>query len=247
MEVRREDGPQGAQLPFEVSDLVHRLGAQPGSEKKIVSLTQVGAMRDAPSDRDMKFKARQTIDLLRPEFEWRARTGPFGCMTVTDALKQGQPKLDVHIFGLIRVISSSRSQQLVKGEIMRYLAELAWAPDAILQNRHLTWRVIDSRKLCVACTVGAVRSEVEFTLDAEGRIASVFTPDRPRKEGASFVERPWRGRFFDYRRHEGRWLPFAGEVGWILQEREFVAWRGRLTGWSLAIVDEAKLGSRRDL
>ena len=75
MEVRRQDGPQGAELPSEVSDLAHRLGAQPVSEKTIVSLTQVGAMRDAPTARDMKFKARETIHLLRPEFEWRAKSG----------------------------------------------------------------------------------------------------------------------------------------------------------------------------
>ena len=165
-------------------------------------------------------------------------------MTVTDALKKGQPKLDVHIFGLIRLISSSPGQQLVKGEIMRYLAELAWAPDAILQNRDLTWLVIDSRKFCVACTVGAVHGEVEFTLDAEGRIASVFAPDRPRKEGSGFVERPWRGRFFDYQWHERRWLPFAGEVGWVLGKSDFAAWRGKLTGWSLGIADEAERSHR---
>jgi hypothetical protein len=36
---------------------------------------------------------------------------------------------------------------------------------------------------------------------------------RPELEMA---ERLWRGGFYDYRQHHGRWLPFGGEVGWIL-------------------------------
>jgi len=47
------------------------------------------------------------------------------------------------------------------------------------------------------------------------------------------VERPWRGGFSDYRWHQGRLIPFQGEVGWTANEREFVVWRGELTGWCM--------------
>jgi hypothetical protein len=66
------------------------------------------------------------------------------------------------------------------------------------------------------------RGEVELRLDESGRIACVLAQDRPRKEGSGFVERPWRGRFFDHRKHQDRW-PFAGEVGWILDGQTFIA------------------------
>jgi len=121
---------------------------------------------------------------------------------------------------------------VAKGEMMRYLAELASAPDAILQNPYLVWRVLHQDRLSVSLDSGSARAEIEIGLDREGRIFSVFAPDRPRKEDARFVERPWSGRFSNYRRHAGRWLPFSGEVGWELGGEEFIAWRGELTSWS---------------
>jgi len=117
---------------------------------------------------------------------------------------------------------------------MRYLAELAWAPDAILANPALVWTVIDGRTLRVSAGRDDARGEVELRLDENGRIASISAKDRPRKEGAGFVERPWAGRFCDYRRHLGRWLPFAGEVGWVLDGQAVVAWRGTIQSWTIA-------------
>jgi hypothetical protein len=115
---------------------------------------------------------------------------------------------------------------------MRYLAELAWAPDAILGNPLLAWTVVGERMLRVSAGHGQARGEVELQIDESGRIAGVLAKDRPRKEASGFVERPWRGRFFDYRQRQGRWLPFAGEVGWVLEGQTFTAWEGTLLSWS---------------
>ena len=117
---------------------------------------------------------------------------------------------------------------------MRYLAELAWAPDAILYNNSLAWTVIDSRTLRVTAGKDSARGEVELRLDKNGRVACILAQDRPRKEGSGFVERPWCGRFFDYRKHQERWLPFAGEVGWILAGQTFIAWRREVLSWRAA-------------
>jgi len=230
--VTPESSQRTVSLPAAVLDLARRLGVEQGEGHR-VALTQVGTMRNAPTGREMKFTATQSIDLHRPQFEWRARTGPLGLISVTDALKHDEGRLEVRAFGLVRIAHESGGAQLAKGEIMRYLAEIAWAPDAIVDNPHLTWVVVNEAKLSVAYGGGSAHAEVELTLDADGRIGSVFAPDRPRKEGTGFVERPWQGRFLDYRRHEGRWLPFGGEVGWTIGATEFVAWRGELTGWSL--------------
>jgi hypothetical protein len=230
--MQRDSGDR-ATLPRSVADLADRLGAGHTGGRSVVSLTQVGGMRNEPAGREMKFGARQRIELHRPEFEWRARTGPVGCISVTDALRGDEPQLEVRAFGFIRIAVITGGAPATKGEIMRYLAELAWAPDAIVQNPHLTWSVVDDRTLEVGYGSGSARGEVALTLDRDGRIESVFAPDRPRKEGAGFTERPWRGRFFDYRSHAGRWLPFAAEVGWTIGGSDFVAWRGELTSWSL--------------
>ena len=222
---------EGGLLPDAVRSLALRLGVREDTALSSVTLTQRGAMRSGPASRWMRFRATQMIDLCRPQFEWRAVTGPFGLIRVIDAFHDDQPKLEVRLFPRLRIASVSGGAAAAKGEIMRYLAELAWAPDAILHNRLLVWTVIDDRTMRVSAGQDRTRGEVELRLNDAGRIDGVFAPDRPRKEGSGFVERPWHGRFGDYRLHESRWLPFAGEVEWAVDGQEFVAWRGEMLSW----------------
>jgi hypothetical protein len=74
---------------------------------------------------------------------------------------------------------------------------------------------------------------VVLSLDSEGRIASGFSPNRPRSATAPLLPTPWRGRFADYRRHEGRWLPFSGEVAWVIEGNEVPYWQGLIEHWKV--------------
>lgn len=217
-------------MPQPVLDLANRLGAR--TDGAVVRLTQHGTMRSGPGARRMKFSAEQTIQLRQPGFEWRASTGPAGCITVIDALQRGSTTSEVQFLARLRLSGAKRNDAaaLLKGQLLRYLAELAWAPDAILQNALLQWSA-HGDSLRVAVQHRDVRCSLGVTLDEKGRIGSVFAQDRPRRENGGFVERPWRGRFSDYRKHQGRWLPFKGEVGWILDEGLVNVWQGEITGW----------------
>lgn len=218
-------------LPKPVVDLAERLGVPEPSSAKLVTFTQSGDMRLGKGTRRTRFQARQTIDLIKPGFAWRATAGPFGAISVCDSYDDGAGALDVRLFGRLR-LAHMGGPELAKGEIMRYLAELAWAPDAILLNNSLDWSAIDKRTLCVATGSGAGRGSIRINLDENGRIGSIFAPDRPFTDGRLISERPWSGRFFDYRRHAGRWLPFAAEVGWAIDGWVTNYWRGRITSWT---------------
>jgi hypothetical protein len=217
-------------VPQPVLDLANRLGAR--TDGAAVRLTQHGTMRSGPGARRMKFSAEQTIQLRQPGFEWRASTGPAGCITVIDALQRGSTTSEVRLLGCVRLAGTKLDDAaaLLKGQLLRYLAELAWAPDAILQNALLQWSA-NGNSLHVAVQHRDVRCVLGITLDEDGRIGSVFTPDRPRKEDGGFVERPWLGNFSDYRNHRGRWLPFKGEVGWVLDGGLVNVWQGEITSW----------------
>jgi hypothetical protein len=54
---------------------------------------------------------------------------------------------------------------------------------------------------------------------------------RPQITGDVTVERPWRGRFWDYRHISGRVLPTQAEVAWVIDGKEFVYWRGKIETW----------------
>lgn len=219
--------------PEPVLALAKRLGVDNGSPVQRVTLTQAGDMRLGKGPDRSQFHARQTIDLVETGFAWKAKFGPIGIISVRDAYQDNAGSLDVRLLGLFP-LAHMVGPAFAKGEIMRYLAELALAPDAILLNRSLVWSVIDERTLTVAAGPGAGQGSVRIDLDDEGRIGSIFAPDRPFADGRIVEERPWSGRFFDYRLHEGRWLPFGAEVGWTIDGQVVNYWRGTMTSWSIA-------------
>jgi hypothetical protein len=199
-----------------------------------VCLQQVGQMRESEASAWMKFEARQRIDLATCAFEWNARTGPLGAVRIRDRFGSDGGRLTVKLFGLLKIAGAAKSVSLDRGELMRYLAELAWAPDAILYNRSLRWRDLDYGRLAVSAGEGERSAELEIALDQEGRIAEVFAADRPRAVGDRFEPSAWRGAFSDYRRSKGRHIPMSAEVGWVRGSVYEPVWRGRVTEWSAA-------------
>jgi hypothetical protein len=214
-----------------VYDLALRLGTDPSRKSPAVRLGQTGRMRQVGASRWMAFRAEQTIANFHCAFDWRARTGPAGLVSVRDALTEDGGRLDVRALGFIPIARARGSPALTRGELMRYLAELAWAPDAILLNAELRWREDGPDKLVVGAGFGETAAEVVLSLDSQGRISSGYAPDRPRAVKAPFLPTPWRGRFSDYRRHNNIWLPFAGEIAWVIDGEENVCWQGRIEHW----------------
>ena len=222
-------------LPKPVRDLALRLGAKEADAAGQVVLTQEGQMKLALiSSRWHSFTARQTLAVTSCAFWWHARFWPFGYLSVTDALQAGRGQLDVTALGLIPLLRSAPSVALTKGEMQRYLAELPFAPDAMLHNRALSWRVIDENRIAVSCGPAAMQTEVTFALNADGRVASASADDRPRSTTAPYLPTPWRAELSDYRLIQGRWVPFAGQVAWAIDGVEVPYWRGVLSGWTLS-------------
>ncbi len=152
---------------------------------------------------------------------------------MVDELHHGTPAGSVSLFDKVRLAESTPSPALLKGELMRYLAELAWAPDAIIANRLLRWEILESDRIAVSASIGAVSGRVTAMLDERGCIGQIDADDRPRMEGDEFVERGWRGRFGDYRPVSGRLIPHHAEVSWRIDGIFEPVWIGKLTSWTL--------------
>ena len=226
------DQENRARLPAAVYDLALRLGVNPKDRRAGVRLTQTGRMkRKLGVDSWMAFTATQTISARACEFDWRARFGPLGLVSANDALKNGEARLDIKALGFIPIARTEHSPALIRGELMRYLAEIPWAPHAIFQNPALRWRAEAPDKLAVSSGIGERAAEVMLSLDSEGRIVGAFAPDRPRSATSPILPTPWRGRFSEYRLHDAMWLPFAGEVAWEIDGREETYWQGRIGHW----------------
>ena len=220
-------------LPEAVQALALRCGARPDGSVSAVVMSQHGFMKDRPADRPMMFSADETIQLDRTEFRWVAKCDPINLLVVRDQLIGSEGKLSLLAFGALPISTVSSGAKTTKGDIIRYLAELPWAPDAILRNHELTWQALDQRTFLVSAGGRNVRGEVVLRLGDDGLVSNVEAEDRPRKENGHFVERPWRGRFTAYEQRQGRLVPSRGEVGWMLDGAFFEAWFGELKEWRL--------------
>jgi hypothetical protein len=219
-------------LPQMAAELALRLGADPDAAFERVSFSQTGKMRiSLTSKRWLPFTARQTMAVRSCAFTWRARFLPLGYMTVIDALENGVGRLNVSALGVIPVVRTKPNAALTRGELIRYLAELPLAPDAMLHNRDLGWREINASTLAVIAGAGETACEVIFTLGPDLRIASAFCANRAAGTTPPFALMPWRGQFFDYRQQRGRWIPSVAQVGWEIDGEEDAYWRGRIEHW----------------
>lgn len=221
-----------SRLPQMVSDLALRLGADPGCAFDTVEFSQYGSMRVSLKSRLwLPFTARQTMSVRSCAFAWKARFLPLGYMTVTDALEDGAGRLDVTALGIIPVAHSKPSAALARGELIRYLAELPLAPDAILHNGDLDWREIDAFTIAVTSGSGDTACEVVLGLGPDRRIISAFCANRATSTAPPFAPMPWRGVFSEYHQVNGRWIPSAAQVAWVIDGRDEGYWQGRIQDW----------------
>lgn len=221
-------------LPRRIRDLALALGADPDNRSGSVNLYQTGRMKLGLTSRFwLPFAAYQTISLGTCGFNWTARFQPLGWLSVTDALEDGAGRLDVTAMRVFPFVRSCASRELTRGELMRYLAELSLAPDAMLHNPHLRWRVDNADSFTVGAGHGTDAAEVTMTLGTDGRVASVFAPDRARSIKPPFLRTPWCGHFDNYRKVQGRWIPHTAQVAWVVDGVTLPYWRGALTEWSM--------------
>ena len=230
-----EEGPsvEGAHLPELVRTYLARSLPPPGgADPAIVRVEQTGEMSKKPGARAMPFRATEDFVVDRVAFSWRARfpiLGPLA-LTVVDEFANGDGQLRVSLLGVR--LQTEKGPEAAVGEAMRYLAELPWAPQAIVANRELEWQAIDNEIVEVACRVGATRVAVRWHFNEDGDVVAV-TGMRPFLVGKSFVPRQWGGEFGEYATFNRVRVPISGQVWWDLPEGRFVYWRGNLTGLEL--------------
>ncbi len=85
----------------------------------------------------------------------------------------------MRLFGRVRVQRATGPEVSV-GEAQRYLAEMVWAPHALLANPQLEWRELDAGEIEVSTQVGSRRAAVRLEFDPAGDIVGVRCDARPR-------------------------------------------------------------------
>ena len=180
------------------------------------------------------FTSGQRIVTRRPGFVWDGRiaVAPGVAVHVHDAYVAGAGILRPAIFGLFPLAdlrgSSAEEGGIAQGELMRFVAEAAWYPTALLPSQGVRWEPVDERTARAMLTDGRLTLTLTFGFADDGTMARVHAQARSRTVQGKLVLTPWEGRWSDVQRHGGMWIPTRGEVAWLTREGRKPYWRGTL-------------------
>lgn len=181
------------------------------------------------------FSANQTVRPGHPGFLWDARIhmlpGLNAC--VHDAYLEGAGLLHGTLAGAVTVMFQENSREIAQGEFLRYLAETAWYPTALLPSQGAEWTPVDTDSARVTITDpaavgGPLSVTMLFRFDREGRIESVYADERGAEIDGELVPTPWEGRWWNYQERSGLLVPTEGEVAWLFPSGRKPYWRGRV-------------------
>ena len=155
---------------------------------------------------------------------------PLLTVRVRDSYIGGTGGMQARMAGVIPIMNQSDRPGLNAGALLRYLAESAWFPTALLPAQGIVWEAIDGNTARATLTDSETTISLDFHFGLKGEIVRVYTPARFREVNGEDVPTPWEGAFGDYERVEGVMVPKQGEVAWILPEGRLTYWRGRIRG-----------------
>ena len=177
------------------------------------------------------FTSTQRVVTQRPGFDWDARVMMFPGVAahIHDAYVAGSGMLKVAIFGLIPVANLPATPELSKGELMRFLAEAAWYPTALLPSQGVVWQAIDETSAIATITDGSITLALRFGFSDSGLIDTMRAESRGRLVNDVMTYAPWAGKFWNYAERSGMLVPLEAEVAWVLPNGPKQYYRGLMT------------------
>jgi hypothetical protein len=177
-----------------------------------------------------RFTSSQVAITRRPGFDWDGRIAivPGLNVFVHDAYVAGEGILHAALLGLVTLADIRGTPEAAQGELMRFLAEAAWYPTALLPSQGIRWEAIDNLSARAELTDGTTTVSLDFRFDVAGMISSMRASGRHRTVNGVLVATPWHGRFWGYEIRDGMRIPLEGEVAWEFPEGLWPYWRGRI-------------------
>lgn len=180
------------------------------------------------------FSSRQRIVTCRPGFLWDARISMVPGLTVrvVDSYIAGEGLLRAAVLELFTVAKVQGGGEIARGEFMRFFAEAAWYPTALLPSQGVRWEAIDEHSADASIADGPLTLTLLFRFNDAGLIDSVRAEARGCMVGDKVVMMPWECVFSDYQARDGMTVPSTGEVSWIHPAGRKSYFRGAITSVS---------------
>ncbi len=196
------------------------------------TVEHVGTFNLKPIDEQWKpFTSTQRVHTHRPGFVWNARIAmaPGIAVYVHDAYVGGEGILNPAILGLYSLSGQIDARDLAEGEFMRFFAETAWYPTALLPSQGVQWEAVDAHSATATLVDEKVRVTMLVSFNQAGLIESVRVEARAAMVGNTVVPTPWEGRWSNYQERDGMLVPLTAEASWLHPDGRKPYWRGTIT------------------
>lgn len=197
-----------------------------------VSLEHIGTFNMSETGEQWKpFTSTQRVIIQRSGFDWEGRIEmmPGLAVRVHDAYIAGEGILHAAIFGLVSLVNLRGTHDLAQGELMRFFAEAAWYPTALLPSQRVRWEAVNDTTANATLNDNGITVTLQFRFNEKGLIESIRAEARGRTIACAVIPTPWECRLKNYAIKDGLLIPLEGEVAWILPEGPKLYWRGRIT------------------
>src|SRR5215216_7590512 len=152
------------------------------------------------TDQWKPFTSDQEVVTQRPGFDWDGRVVmmPGVPVRVHDAYVAGEGILHASLLGLFPLVDMRGGGDVAEGELMRFFAEAAWYPTALLPSQGVRWKAVDAHSANATLTEGDRTIIMLFTFNEQDLFDTVRAVARGRTVGGKIVPRRWRGHFWNY-------------------------------------------------
>ena len=231
----RYDARELQDLPAPVQRYFHAVlkDGQPLIAAATVDL--VGTFNMSPTGEQWKtFTSTQRAVTRRPGFVWDAQVSmlPGVSVRVVDSYIAGEGLLHAAVLGLFTVAEVHGGGEIARGEFMRYFAEAAWYPTALLPSQGVRWQAVDDRSANATIVDGPQTLTLLFRFNDAGLIDSARAEARGLGVGKDMVMLPWEGSWSNYLSREGMLVPMTGEAAWLRPEGRKPYFHGTITALS---------------
>jgi hypothetical protein len=187
-----------------------------------------GSICRAPGGRWTDWEGHQSFGAAGLGFRWQARLR-LAWVAWVDA----EDRLDgeggyggARLFGVVPV-GSAHGPDVTRSQLVRNLAELAFAPLAASRALGLVWSADGDDVFALAAPGIDADAVVRFTVDAAGDVRSAWSPDRPREHGRSgYLHEPYRLAFDGHERlSSGERIPLRASGTFETADGDWPYWR----------------------
>ena len=180
------------------------------------------------------FSSWQRVVTRRPGFMWNARISmrPGLAVRVVDSYIAGKGLLHAALLGLFTVAKVEGGGEIARGEFMRFFAEAAWYPTALLPSQGVLWEAVGEHSANASIVDGSLTVTLLFRFNDADLIDSVRADARGSMEDNQVVLLPWECSMSDHEVRDGMTVPITGEATWIRAEGRKAYFRGTITSLS---------------